>query len=161
MSDAFARRLGTLAGTPGVDVVSRTASGAVLSCPVDVFRAESALRAEVFGPAVLFVRYRTREDLLAIADLLTGELTATLHGTEAELAELAELVDELSTRVGRVLWNGYPTGTPETAAMHHGGPYPAATDSRYTSIGPAAIQRFVRPVVFQNFPSRLLPAPLR
>lgn len=161
VQDAYTRRLDEFTQTPGVEVVTRVSGGAVLTCQVKTYLDEPALRSEVFGPAVLFVRYSTPDDLLAIAGRLDGELTASVHGTEEELAQLDELIDDLATKVGRVLWNSYPTGTPESVAMHHGGPYPAATDPRYTSIGSAAIRKFVRPIAYQNFPERLLPRPLR
>jgi NADP-dependent aldehyde dehydrogenase len=88
-------------------------------------------------------------------------LTATIHGTAEELARNSELVDILSRKAGRLIFNGYPTGVEVGYAMHHGGPYPATTDEKFTSVGATAIYRFARPVCYQNFPEHLLPAELR
>jgi NADP-dependent aldehyde dehydrogenase len=88
-------------------------------------------------------------------------LTATVHGTTEDLVEFKELIDALARKVGRLVFNGFPTGVEVTHAMHHGGPYPATTDARSTSVGPAAIKRFARPICFQNFPQDALPVELR
>jgi NADP-dependent aldehyde dehydrogenase len=102
-----------------------------------------------------------RAEMLHFAASMTGHLTATIHGTPADLAEYAELVDILSIKVGRVIINGFPTGVEVSHAMIHGGPYPATTDSRSTSVGTAAIFRFTRPVCYQGFPAELLPEALQ
>jgi NADP-dependent aldehyde dehydrogenase len=88
-------------------------------------------------------------------------LTATIHGTPEELAENRELVNLLSTKAGRLIFNGYPTGVEVGYAMHHGGPYPATTDVKFTSVGATAIYRFARPVCYQGFPEQLLPSELQ
>src|SRR5699024_10157517 len=88
-------------------------------------------------------------------------LTATIHGTAEELQAYSRLVEILTRKVGRLLFNGYPTGVEVGHAMQHGGPYPASSDSRSTSVGSAAITRFVRPMAFQNFPDASLPKALR
>jgi NADP-dependent aldehyde dehydrogenase len=88
-------------------------------------------------------------------------LTATIHGTPADLAEYASLVSILETKAGRLVVNGFPTGVEVCASMQHGGPYPATTDSRTTSVGTAAIFRFARPVAYQNFPQSALPLELQ
>jgi NADP-dependent aldehyde dehydrogenase len=88
---------------------------------------------------------------------MTPSLTATIHGTEDELHEHAALVRILQRKVGRIIFNGFPTGLEPCASMHHGGPYPSTTHSHYTSVGTAAIYRFVRPVCYQNFPDTALP----
>lgn len=92
---------------------------------------------------------------------MEGHLTATIHGTDKDLAEQAELVRILERKVGRIVFNGFPTGIEVCTAMHHGGPYPATTHSHFTSIGPLAIYRFTKPVCFQNFPDSALPIALR
>jgi NADP-dependent aldehyde dehydrogenase len=92
---------------------------------------------------------------------LEGSLTASVHGTPEELAGAADLIRILERKAGRLLFNGFPTGVEVCAAMQHGGPYPATTDSRITSVGAAAIERFARPVAFQNFPDEALPLELR
>jgi alpha-ketoglutaric semialdehyde dehydrogenase len=88
-------------------------------------------------------------------------LTATIHGTPADLAEHAWLMSILEDKAGRLIVNGYPTGVEVCGSMQHGGPYPATTDSRTTSVGTAAILRFARPVAYQNFPQSSLPLELR
>src|SRR4030095_12160309 len=116
---------------------------------------------EVFGPSSVMVRCDSRDELLTVARNLSGHLTATIHGTAADLTEYGELVAVLQSKVGRLIFNGFPTGVEVCAAMHHGGPYPATTDSRSTSVGTAAILRFVRPVAYQGFPQPTLPLDLR
>ena len=96
-----------------------------------------------------------------MAKRLHGHLTATIHGTEDDLREAAELVSVLETKVGRLLFNGYPTGVEVCHAMVHGGPFPATSDSRTTSVGTRAIVRFARPVCYQDFPDASLPTELR
>lgn len=116
---------------------------------------------EVFGPASIVTACPTIGDMERVARSLDGHLTATVHGTEEDLRTHASLLRILETRVGRLIFNGFPTGIEVCAAMHHGGPYPATTDSHYTSIGTAAILRFGRPICYQNFPDASLPPPLR
>lgn len=125
------------------------------------FIANPDLQEEVFGPCSLVVECRNAEELNEVVSRLSGQLTGTLHGTESELADAKELVRLLEQRVGRVVFNNFPTGVEVTDAMMHGGPFPAATDSRFTSVGTAAIDRFIRPVCYQNSPQSLLPPALR
>jgi NADP-dependent aldehyde dehydrogenase len=96
-----------------------------------------------------------------IARGLHGQLTATIHGTDEDLAQHKNLIAILKQKVGRLIFNGFPTGVEVCASMQHGGPYPATTDSRTTSVGAYAIKRFVRPVCFQNFPDAALPPELQ
>jgi NADP-dependent aldehyde dehydrogenase len=116
---------------------------------------------EIFGPVSILVEANSKSDLLDIAKNLPGHLTATVHGTEADLAENKDLLDVLEQKVGRLVINGFPTGVEVCSAMVHGGPFPATTDSRSTSVGTAAIYRFTRPVSYQDMPQGLLPAELR
>ncbi|MGB6267338.1 MAG: hypothetical protein WBF56_16490, partial [Candidatus Acidiferrales bacterium] len=119
------------------------------------------LSAEVFGPSTLLVRATTKEEILQAARKLEGHLTATIHGTEDDLREYAELIGILEKKVGRIVFNGFPTGVEVGHAMVHGGPYPASTDSRSTSVGTLAIYRFSRPVCYQDFPDAALPESLQ
>ena len=96
-----------------------------------------------------------------MARSLHGQLTATIHGTPQDLEEYRDLVAILETKVGRLIFNGFPTGIEPCNAVHHGGPYPATTDARTTSIGTAAVERFVRPVCYQDFPQSALPPELQ
>ena len=116
---------------------------------------------EVFGPSTVAVTTSSRDQVLNAARNLHGHLSATIHGTAEDLKEWAELVEILQTKVGRIIFNGWPTGVEVTHAMQHGGPYPATTDSRVTSVGTAAILRWARPVCWQNFPDAALPEELR
>ena len=116
---------------------------------------------EVFGPSTVAVTTSSRDEVLNVARNLGGHLTATIHGTADDLNEWAELVEILQGKVGRIIFNGWPTGVEVTHATQHGGPYPATTDSRVTSVGTAAILRWARPVCWQNFPDAALPEELR
>lgn len=165
---AYDEGLARLAAVPGVEVRARSAAngacaarGALLTVAASRFIADGAARAEVFGPSTLAVLCDDSGELLAVARALEGQLTATLHAGDADRALAADLVPLLTERAGRVLFGGFPTGVEVTEAMVHGGPYPATTDSRTTSVGPTAIARFVRPVAYQNFPEELLPEELR
>lgn len=126
-----------------------------------VFLKEKALGEEVFGPATLAVQTTGKEELLKIAESLEGHLTATIHGNEEDLTEYAALVSILERKVGRLIFNGYPTGVEVSPAMVHGGPFPATTAPHTTSVGTAAIRRFARPVCYQDFPQAALPAALK
>jgi len=133
----------------------------VLAAEAGTWLEHPELREEIFGPATIVVACQDEQEMLACARALEGSLTATIHGTVEELSEHAELVNILQRKAGRLLFNGYPTGVEVGFAMQHGGPYPATTDSRFTSVGTAAIYRFARPVCFQNFPDAALPEELQ
>jgi 2,5-dioxopentanoate dehydrogenase len=122
---------------------------------------ESDLDAEIFGPTTLLVRHCGRDQVLAIARGLEGHLTATIHGTEEDLREFADLIAILENKVGRLVFNSFPTGVEVTHAMVHGGPYPSTSDGRSTSVGSQAIFRFARPVCYQGFPDSALPDALK
>jgi NADP-dependent aldehyde dehydrogenase len=119
------------------------------------------LHEENFGPATLIVQCASPVEVIEAVRNLEGTLTATIHGTAEELAQHTKLVDLLTRIAGRILFNGYPTGVEVGYAMHHGGPYPATTDEKFTSVGTAAIYRFAKPVCYQNFPDNLLPEELQ
>jgi NADP-dependent aldehyde dehydrogenase len=116
------------------------------------FLANPVLMDEVFGPSTLIVRCQSDAQLLELAQRLEGQLTATVHGTPEELGSMRDLVAILQTKVGRLVFNSFPTGVEVCHAMVHGGPYPATADGRSTSVGTRAIQRFARPVCYQGFP---------
>jgi len=134
---------------------------AVLSTDAKIQLKEPELNEEVFGPSTLFVESSDRDDLLRIANGLEGHLTASIFGTDEELAANADLITVLQRKVGRLIFNQFPTGVEVCHSMVHGGPYPATTDGRSTSVGTAAIFRFARPVSYQNFPQAALPDELR
>lgn len=163
---AYRNGVEALAGVDGVQVAARveagadTAGAAVLTTDAATFLREPRLHEEVFGPSTLVIRCEDLAAMERIARALDGNLTATLHGTPADLAAAADLVGLLRRRVGRLIFNGFPTGVEVCPAMHHGGPYPATTDVRSTSVGTAAIHRFARPICYQDFPEATLPPEL-
>ena len=134
---------------------------ALFETDAQCFLNDPELADEIFGPSTLLVRHSRREEVLEIARGLEGHLTATIHGTEQDLAEFKELVGILEGKVGRLIFNGFPTGVEVCHAMVHGGPFPATSDSRWTSVGSQAIYRFGRPVCYQGFPDAALPEELR
>jgi len=164
----FEQRLDELASVPGVEVRRRErASGpcgaraALLRASAETFLAHPTLGEEVFGPCTIVVECERARALLEVARALGGQLTSTVHAAGADGALACELLAILEQTAGRVLFGGYPTGVEIVDSMVHGGPYPATTDSRFTSVGSAAIARFVRPVAYQNVPPELLPEELR
>lgn len=122
----------------------------------DVIESQHELLQECFGPAAIIVTYRDADQLLRLASQLEGQLTATIIG-EGDETFVPDLMTLLARRAGRLLWNQWPTGVSVTYAQQHGGPYPATTASGTTSVGTAAITRFLRPVAYQGFPEHLLP----
>ncbi|WP_314427312.1 aldehyde dehydrogenase (NADP(+)) [uncultured Microbacterium sp.] len=145
----------------GADADGGAPSPVLLATSIETLSAEMhTLMSEMFGPAALVVTYDDESELLEIADRLEGQLTATIIGEDDdEIA--ADLLPKLSERAGRVLWNQWPTGVSVTWAQQHGGPYPATTAVGTTSVGMAAITRFLRPVAYQNVPESLLPDALK
>jgi 2,5-dioxopentanoate dehydrogenase len=123
--------------------------------------ADPELAEEIFGPATLLVRHSDRNELLDAAGALEGHLTATIHATEQDLEDFTDLITVLERKVGRLVLNGFPTGVEVSHAMVHGGPYPATSDGRSTSVGSQAIFRFARPVCYQGFPDTTLPDELK
>ncbi len=135
---------------------------ALFEVDVRAFLAHPELREEIFGPAAVVVRCRDDFDLLEVAEHLPGALAAAVHHADpAEAVAYADLIEQVARRAGRVVFNGYPTGVEVTAAMMHGGPYPATTASAFTSVGADAIKRWLRPVAFQDAPVAILPTELR
>ena len=156
---------------PGVELVAKTKHAAdasrtqgepvLLATTARNFLAHPELAEEVFGPFSLLISGDSLAELETVARSLEGQLTATIHGTPDDLAQAAALVKLLERKAGRLVFNGFPTGVEVCPSMQHGGPYPATTDARFTSVGTAALARFVRPVCYQNFPQEMLPAELR
>jgi NADP-dependent aldehyde dehydrogenase len=147
--------------THGTPLSPPRARPLLLATDADRFVADAALREEVFGPASLVVSAPDSAGLLRAAQALEGQLTASVFGSARDLADHAELLETLERKVGRIIFNGVPTGVEVGHAMHHGGPYPATTDARTTSVGSAAITRFARPVCLQDFPAGALPPELQ
>jgi 2,5-dioxopentanoate dehydrogenase len=141
--------------------LNTAAQTTVLHTDAQTFLEKTELSEEVFGPSSVMVQASSKAEMIAIAQGLEGHLTATVIGSTEEIIEYAELVNILEQKVGRLLFNGFPTGVEVCHAMVHGGPFPATTDARSTSVGSAAITRFTRPVCFQDMPDALLPAELK
>jgi 2,5-dioxopentanoate dehydrogenase len=139
----------------------QTVGGALFKTNTEQFLASPELAEELFGPSTLVVTYTDRKQLIELIERLEGQLTATIHGSEEDLIEYNDVVRLLETKAGRLLFNGFPTGVEVGHAMVHGGPYPATSDGRSTSVGTRAIYRFARQVCFQDFPNNALPAELR
>ncbi|MDR0213850.1 MAG: aldehyde dehydrogenase (NADP(+)) [Comamonas sp.] len=120
-----------------------------------------ALQAEMFGPASVVVKAADLDELLQVANMLEGQLTATLLLDEGDHDDVRQLLPVLERKCGRILANGFPTGVEVCHAMVHGGPFPATSNSMYTSVGASAIDRFLRPVCYQDIPDALLPVALQ
>jgi NADP-dependent aldehyde dehydrogenase len=168
IAQSYEKGVQALSNLEGVATVRATADASNTQARAAVFTTDAAtfarhgeLSEEVFGPSTVVVSCNSRAELEQLARNLQGHLTATIHGTADDLAEYSELVEILANKVGRLIFNGFPTGVEVCAAMQHGGPYPATTDARSTSVGTAAITRFARPVCYQNFPQAALPVELR
>lgn len=166
--DAYAKGVEALAGCSGVETLARgeegdrTHGGAVLfQTTAQAFLADKALGNEVFGASSIVVRCKDEAELASVIAGLEGQLTATLHMDSADEAMASRLLPLLERKVGRVLANGWPTGVEVCHAMVHGGPFPATTDPRTTSVGSLAIDRFLRPVSYQNLAQGVLPPELR
>jgi len=166
---AFERGVGKLAEIEGLARIGagqpangpNQARAAMFETTAKRFLADTRMHAEVFGPSTVLVACRDADELLAVTRHLEGQLTATVQADAGDLALAARLLPLLERKVGRVLFNGYPTGVEVCHAMVHGGPFPATSDTRTTSVGTSAIDRFLRPVCYQNVPAELLPAALQ
>ena len=141
---------GTLSGAPTIAKVA-----------YDQFIKNEFLHHEVFGPFTMMVVCKNISEMKNLAQNLKGQLTSTLQGTDGDLHANTELINILKEKVGRIVFNGFPTGVEVGHAMHHGGPFPASSNGRYTSVGTGAIKRFARPIAWQNCPDELLPDALK
>jgi NADP-dependent aldehyde dehydrogenase len=166
---AYEKGVQKLLGHERVKMLARGAENAGMHCgraalfsiPAEDVIKHPEVTEEVFGASSLVVRCANEQQLRDALEHLEGQLTATLHVTEQDHAMAARLLPTLERKAGRVLANGWPTGVEVSHAMVHGGPFPATSDSRSTSVGTLAIERFLRPVCYQDLPDALLPAPLR
>jgi NADP-dependent aldehyde dehydrogenase len=171
IKDAYDREVEKVSRLEGVSVRARSeakgpcaeteARPALLLTDGASYRRHPRLAEEIYGPVTLAVVCDGPTELIDVARSLKGHHTATVHGTDKDLAAFQELVAVLRQKVGRLVFNGFPTGVEVSPAMHHGGPYPSTSDARATSVGTAAIERFVRPVCFQDFPPSSLPEELQ
>ena len=166
---AYAEGTHRLASHPAVEAVAAglphagatQAQGHLFQVSAAHVAANPGLLEEVFGPAAIIIRCRHASEMLAFATAIEGQLTATLHLEDHDLSIAQGLIQAMEKKAGRVLVNGFPTGVEVCDAMVHGGTYPATSDSRTTSVGSTAIERFLRPVCYQNVPDALLPDALK
>ncbi|MET1062325.1 MAG: aldehyde dehydrogenase (NADP(+)) [Aeromicrobium sp.] len=171
IADASRQGQAALGRIPGVRTIAEVTpdadadllGGALLvATDIDTLLAQrETLLSECFGPTSVVVEYDGPERMLAAAVGLGGQLTATIHAEDHEAALIAPLARLLRDRAGRLVWNSWPTGVAVSRAMHHGGPFPATTQAAHTSVGGTAINRFLRPVVYQDYPAALLPPALQ
>ncbi|MEO5984782.1 MAG: aldehyde dehydrogenase (NADP(+)) [Ferruginibacter sp.] len=165
----YEEKKGLALSQPGVDAIAVSDSEAnvnqgtptVAATTAKKFIQNQQLHQEVFGPYSIIIKCADMEEMKEVAIHLEGQLTTSLMATENDLIQNDELVEMLKDICGRVIINGVPTGVEVCLSMHHGGPFPATTDSRFTSVGADAIKRFARPISFQNWPQNLLPEELQ
>ena len=158
-----------LSGQDGVTVIAdytketsaNVARPTILKVSGAKFLANAKLHKEVFGPFSVIVSCKDAAQLEEVLNNLEGQLTGTILGNEKDFVTYGNVVDALQSRVGRILFNGVPTGVEVCSSMVHGGPFPASTDARFTSVGTSAIKRWVRPVSFQDWPNKFLPKALQ
>ena len=164
---AFANGVAKLEALPGAKLIARgqaaegRATAALFESRAEEIALEPALTEEVFGASSVVIRCKDAEALAQAIARLEGQLTATIHMEDADAADAAVILPLLAQKAGRVLANGWPTGVEVTWAMVHGGPFPATTDGRSTSVGTLAMSRFLRPVCFQDIGATLIPPPLQ
>lgn len=170
IEQAYREGVARIGNQPGVQLLASgeprdgqpgfCAQSTLLTVRAQDFFCNRILTEEMFGPSSLVIQCRDLAELQAVVASLHGQLVGTIHSSTGEMAEHSELTDLLVARVGRLLVNGFPTGVEVCHAMVHGGPFPATSDVRFTSVGTAAINRFLRPVCLQNFPEECLPEAL-
>ncbi|MFY0594121.1 aldehyde dehydrogenase (NADP(+)) [Roseivirga sp.] len=168
ISTSYYAHRGTIIEQTGVEIIGEDANpgsnkGKPLTAKVSAaaFLENPKLHEEIFGPFTMVVACEDTSEMLAVANAMHGQLTGTMVATENDMEKHSEVADALSVKVGRILFNGVPTGVEVCHSMQHGGPYPASTDQRTTSVGTAAISRFARPISYQNWPDHLLPDALK
>lgn len=137
------------------------ATPTLASATAQAFINNPILHQEVFGPYSIVIRCKSVDEMLEVAKHVEGQLTTTLMATDNDVRTHEELVDVVKNICGRLILNGVPTGVEVCLSMQHGGPFPATTDSRFTSVGADGIKRFARPICYQNWPDKLLPAELK
>jgi 2,5-dioxopentanoate dehydrogenase len=137
----------------GIPTIASATAQAFLNNPV--------LHQEVFGPYSLLIKCKSKEEMLQVVQNIEGQLTASLMATNEDLQQYEDVTEQVKNICGRFILNGVPTGVEVSLSMHHGGPFPATTDSRFTSVGADGIKRFARPLSFQNWPNEMLPDELK
>ncbi|MEL0457368.1 aldehyde dehydrogenase (NADP(+)) [Flavobacteriaceae bacterium SZ-1-7] len=165
----FAKSSESVVSQPGVTTVAKLkeelnnnfAASQIATVSGTDFLANPKIHQEVFGPFSIVVTSKDQNQLIEIIEVLEGQLTGTIIAENKDIETLSDVVEALTNRVGRIIFNGVPTGVEVCPAMHHGGPYPASTDAKFTSVGTDAIKRWVRPISYQSFPLEMLPKGLQ
>lgn len=158
---AGAARAAALGAAPAGAKPGASSRAALFTTDYGHFAKDDSLAREVFGPSTLLISYGSREEMIDAANHLEGHLTATIHAEEGELEKYGDLVEILTRKAGRLIINGYPTGVEVGNAIVHGGPFPATSDGRSTSVGTRAIRRFARLICYQDFPDSAVPDALK
>lgn len=133
----------------------------LISVSANEYLKDDKYREEYFGPLSVLVEYKSHDELINLIEQLEGQLTGTIIATEKELRESLPILELLQQKVGRLIFNGVPTGVKVSSAMTHGGPFPASSDSRFSAVGSSSVARFIRPITYQNMPEKLLPVELK
>jgi NADP-dependent aldehyde dehydrogenase len=169
IKDGFVSNGEIVTSQPGVEVVGKIAgsveanfaASTIAAVSGSEFLANPKMHTEVFGPFSLVVKAKNQGELIQVIDSLEGQLTGTVLAEKEDFSNLPAVADALQTKVGRIIFNGVPTGVEVCESMTHGGPYPASSDSRFTAVGLGAIKRWVRPFSYQDWPADLLPEGLK
>lgn len=160
ITDNYSKGLATMLKQKGITVVY-SGTGTIAKVSAAVFLKNLHFREEVFGPFSLTVVCKDKAEMILVLESVKGQLTATIMATDADLAAHRDIVELQTSLAGRVIINDAPTGVEVCSSMVHGGPFPATSDARFTSVGTGAVKRWVRPVCFQGFPDALLPEELQ
>ena len=168
IAKAYHKGIAHMVSNTGQTPIAKDSASGVNTCQFNLFKIDGAefisndqYQSEIFGPSGLVVACKDASEMHAVLAKVHGQLTGTIWMNDNDTDFASTVADSLSKRVGRLLFNGFPTGVEVTHAMVHGGPYPASTDSRSTSVGTMAIYRFLRPVSYQQMPQALLPMALQ
>jgi NADP-dependent aldehyde dehydrogenase len=168
MCQSYNNAVASRTAVVGVELLATGLSGREQDCSAtlfatsfDTYKNTPELHEELFGFSALIVRCDDFEQMMAFTQTLNGNLTASIHAIDADLDSSATLAQTLAHKVGRLIYNQMPTGVEVCASMNHGGPFPASTNIRTTSVGSEAIKRFQRPICYQNMPQALLPKQLQ
>lgn len=169
IASAYHKKRSEALSQPGVELIAESKVKAkddegqpsLATVDLEHFLKNEKLAEEVFGPYSILVQGNSVDELDKALEKIPGQLTATIIGEDDEITQYADFIDRVREKAGRLIFNGVPTGVEVCPAMQHGGPFPATTDSRFTSVGTDAIKRFVRPVAYQNAPASLLPGELK
>ncbi|MDO6745339.1 aldehyde dehydrogenase (NADP(+)) [Tenacibaculum soleae] len=169
IKDAFVSNGEVVTSQPGIKIVekiqgdinSNFAASTICAVSGADFLENPKMQTEVFGPFSIVVKAKDQSELIQIINHLEGQLTGTILAEKEDFAKLPAITDALQTKVGRIIFNGVPTGVEVCESMTHGGPYPASSDSRFTAVGTESIKRWIRPFSYQDWPNELLPDELK